>query len=291
MFDYPTMLNDGRELFHRWQIVGERPWIERPRIHQWTPADKTGTNMVIAWSGDSLSLRAIDTVRREIADHCVSERVAWQHRYMVSPEFFGTFFGADRRKSVLNMVTVTPERTPRGFWPKLGRPFLLEFMNPVPRILAPGEPLEVAEVFDRFAIPMNRLVWAPRPGADRRRLRVGVTKAQRKSEGTDMTYTRAFLYDHIADADVVMAGRVPAVVDAIDGVGEAQRVHSPMVQFFRLFQNGSFELINFGLSRGSGLLTDIRWTSGRLDFLMTHSAEYARPFLEVARAGVTLTGT
>lgn len=285
MFDYPQILHDGVELFQRWHARRAMPRFDSPRLHEWQPADGTSANVAIAWSGSSWSPRLVVLINQVIAEFCVDEPDSWSRQYIASAEFFGSFFGPNRRPSSLNLVTVTPSRIPKELWPALGRPVLRESQSLIPKCLISDAPLTAESLLDAPPIPMNRLRWAPRPGTSRNRLRVALVKAQRNNEGTGMTYTRAFLYDREFDADSVMAGQVPAVADTVDGVGGIVRVHSPMVQYWRLFSDGSVEVINFGLCRGSGLLTDFRWTRGALDTVITQGAEFARPLLELERVG------
>lgn len=282
------LLQDASDLFQRWHLRRDVPRFDRPRLHEWQPPDGSNANVAIAWSGNCCSSRLIKSANQVITRSCANESDLWIRQYVSSTEFIASFFGPSRRPSALNLVTVTPSRLPRHKWPLFGRPVLHESQSFVSRYASPDAPLIAKSLADAPPIHVNRLRWAPRPAASRDHLRIAVVKAQRNNEGTGITYTRAFLYDRLLDADAVMDGHVPAVSETVDLADGGIRVNSPMVQYWRFFANGSVEVINFGLSRRSGLLTDVRWTRSSLDTIMIQAPEFARPMLELDRVGVIL---
>lgn len=267
-----------------WWSHPQRAFTEaRPRLHYWRSADGVDSDTVMGWSGGAYDDDWYRAIHEAIGDACVSDREAWMWQASVMARVFHEFFTpTNRLPAFLNLVSITPSRVPRRLWRSQGRPTLDERLRLLPRLQTHAQPIRLA-LADPMALSVAGLLWAERPGARRKDLKIAVAKADRWFEGKRSLYFRFFEVDLESDAEALMANSVPAVADTLVGEGDHMRTHAPMIQLWKLYSSGMADLINLEASRDSGRMADIRCTSQRFADLVTHDPHYGPAFLGLER--------
>lgn len=261
--------------------------VSKPVCAEWRSPDGTTRDAIAVWTPRFFSGSWAYSILDWIEEVCVEDRDAW--RYQPTRERYRSilidFFSSSRPASVFHMVTITPFRLPRKLWTPIGRPALIEVLVPDPPTAPREQPIRTIGLVCPVRIDLSDILWIERGPASKQNQRLVISRADRSFCGRPSIYRRVYEAHQEADATALRDGFVPAVAEASSGGGWTERVWAPMIQLFKIYSSGKTDFINIELSRGSGRLADLRWSSQDIFDIIIHDPHYAQVITEALLRG------